>query len=142
MEATTASDSTEAAGRAPKGGSGVSRTFAIVGIVVALAIGGIVGVAVGWKVEQNRVKDDVKNVRPVGQVTAVNGNTVTVRLTTSSGTRTYVLTDSTKFDTTRSGKAGDITKGATVLVKSKRGSNGKLQATEVIILPQSSSFKK
>jgi hypothetical protein len=111
-------------------------------MVVALAIGGIIGAAIGWKVEQNRVKDDVKNVRPVGQVTAVNGDTLTVRLITSSGTRTYQLTDSTKFDASRSGSADDVAEGATVLVKSKRGSNGELQATEVVILPESSSFKK
>ena len=42
-------------------------------------VGGVVGVGIGWKLEQNRVKDDVKTIRPVGKVVAVTDDSITVR---------------------------------------------------------------
>ena len=119
----------------------VSRTSLIVGVVVALAVGGLVGAALGWKFEQNRVKDDAQNVRPFGLVTAVDANSVTVRLQTGAGgSRTYTLTGNTTVDRAEAGTSGDIVKGATVLVRT--GSGGKSEAAEVVVLPDSTTFGK
>jgi len=112
----------------------------ILSVVVALALGGLAGVVIGWKVEQSRVKDDIKNIRPVGTVTAVKGDSVTVKLKTSSGTRTYTLTGDTVVDSAETGTADDVVEGATVLVKTGRGSDGKLEAKEIIVLPDSTTF--
>ena len=84
----------QATGQGARGG-GVSRTVLIVGIVAAPVVGGLAGTALGWKIEQRRVKDDVANVRPVGKVTAVNGSSLTIALESASGTRTYVVTSAT-----------------------------------------------
>jgi hypothetical protein len=119
---------------------GVSRTVLTVGIVAALAVGGLIGVAVGWKVEQHRVKDDLANVRPVGKVTAVDGDSVTVALESSSGTRTYVITGDTVIDHARKGGTGDVAKGSTVLVKNFHNGKGQLQASEIVVLPDSSKI--
>jgi hypothetical protein len=119
---------------------GVSRTVLTLGIVVALAVGGLIGVAIGWKVEQKRVKDDVQNVRPVGKVTAVDGNSLTIALQTSTGTRTYAITGATPVDSARKGGTGDVAKGSTVLVKSFHNDKGQLQASEIVVLPDSSKL--
>jgi hypothetical protein len=112
----------------------VSRSTLIVAVLIAVVVAGIAGVAVGWKVEQRRVKDDVKNIRPVGTVTAVDDGSLTVALRTSSGTQTYAITKGTVVDRARAGEPGDVTKGSTVLVKSFR-KDGKLQASEIVVLP-------
>ncbi len=119
---------------------GVSRTMLIVGVVVALAVGGLIGVAIGWKVEQHRVKDDLANVRPVGKVTAVNGDSLTVALQSSSGSRTFVITGDTVIDRARTGGTGDVAKGSTVLVKNFHNAKGQLQASEIVVLPDSSKL--
>jgi hypothetical protein len=121
---------------APKRGMGTAAV--VVSVIAALAIGGIIGLLVGWKVEQQRVKDDVKNVRPVGTVTAVNDTSMKVALKTSSGGRTYVITSATKVDPAANGSE-NIASGDVVIVKSKKV-NGKLQATEVVILPKDTKF--
>jgi hypothetical protein len=102
----------------------------------ALVLGGIVGVAIGWKVEQNRVKEDVKNVRPVGTITAVTDDSITVNLRTGSGRRTYALTDATVIDKAESGATSDIKEGSTVFLRTRRGDNGELEAAQVIVLPE------
>jgi len=112
----------------------------ILSVVVALALGGLAGVAIGWKLEQSRVQDDITNIRPVGKITAVDDNSVTVKLNTSSGVRTYTLTDRTVVDSAKAGTSADVVNGATVLVKSGRGRDGKLEATEIIVLPKSTTF--
>jgi hypothetical protein len=117
---------------APKRGMGTAAV--VLSLIAALAIGGIVGIAIGWKVEQQRVKDDVKNVRPVGTVTAISDNSMKIALRSSSGNRTYVITGTTKVDPTADG-SDSITQGDVVIVKSKKV-NGKLEATEVVILPK------
>jgi Flp pilus assembly secretin CpaC len=132
---------TESAGQ-DKPDHRVSRTALILSVVLALALGGLAGVVIGWKVEQNRVKEDIANIRPVGQITAVNGDSVTVELNTSSGQRTYTVTDGTTVESATAGTSADVVKGATVLVKNKRGSGGKLEATEIIVLPDSTTFGK
>jgi hypothetical protein len=119
--------------------AGVSRGTLIVAVVIAVVVAGIAGVAVGWKVEQNRVKDDVKNVRPVGTVTAVDDGSLTISLQTASGTRTYVITKGTVVDRARTGELGDVTKGSTVLVKGFTA-DGKLQASEIVVLPRGSKL--
>ena len=99
-------------------------------MVAALVAGLVVGAAIGWKVEQSRVKDDVKNakaaarsgvgkrVRPFGVVTAVDASSVTIRLQTGAkGTRTFKLTGDTIVDRGVAGDTSDIAKGATVLVR-------------------------
>jgi hypothetical protein len=110
----------------------------VLSVIAALAVGGIVGLAIGWKVEQQRVKDDVKNIRPVGTVTSVNDNSMKIALKSSSGERTYVITGTTKVDSAANGSE-NIASGDVVIVKSKTV-NGKLQATEVVILPKDSKF--
>jgi co-chaperonin GroES (HSP10) len=128
-----------AAGR--KGGGGkVSRAVVIVSVVVALAIGGLVGVAVGWKVEQGRVKASVKNIRPVGEVTSVSDDAITVTLKTASGTRTYVVNSGTVVDVAKGGDLSDVEKGSKVLVKNFHNKDGKLEATEIVVLPDSTTL--
>jgi hypothetical protein len=119
--------------------AGVSRMVLVVAVLVAVVVAGIVGIAVGWKVEQSRVKDDVKKVRPVGTVTAVDDGSLTIALQTSSGTQTYAITSGTVVDRARTGEVGDITKGSTVLVKGF-SKNGKMEASEIIVLPNSSKL--
>jgi hypothetical protein len=63
----------------------------------------------GWKVEQQRVKDDVKNIRPVGTVTSVDDNSMKVALKSSSGDRTYVITGTTRVDPAANGSAKQVT---------------------------------
>jgi hypothetical protein len=118
---------------------GLSPMLAIGGMVVALIIGGLVGGVVGWKVEQNRVKDDVRNIRPVGTVTAVSDNAITVRLRTGSGERVYALTDATIIDNAEPGARSDIEEGSTVFLRTRRGSDGELEAAQVVVLPERSS---
>lgn len=120
--------------------NGVSRTVLIWSVLIATVVAGVAGLAIGWKVEQSRVKDDITDIRPVGTVTAVEDSSVTVDLLTSSGTRTYVLTDGTVVDTSESGDVSEVVEGSTVLVKNYRNRDGKLQATEIIVLPDSTTF--
>lgn len=120
--------------------NGVSRTVLVLSVLVAIVVAGVAGLAIGGKVEQDRVKDDITNIRPVGTVTAVTDNSVTVDLLTSSGTRSYVLTDETVVDSSESGDVSEVVEGSIILVKNKRDSDGKLQATEIIVLPDSTTF--
>ena len=130
--ASTSADDTAA----PKQGMGTAAV--VLSVIAALAVGGILGLAIGWKVEQQRVKDDVKNIRPVGTVTSVDDNSMKVALKSSSGDRTYVITGTTKVDPAANGSE-NIASGDVVIVKSKKV-NGKLQATEVVILPKDTKF--
>jgi len=119
---------------------GVSRTVLIRSVLIAIVVAGVAGLAIGWKVEQSRVKDDIRDIRPVGTVTAVEDSSMTVDLLTSSGTRTYVLTEGTVVGTSESGDVSEVVEGSTVLVKNYRNSDGKLKATEIIVLPDSTTF--
>ena len=122
------------------GHGGVSRMVLILGVVAALVVGGLAGTALGWKVEQRRVKNDLKDIRPVGKVTAVNGSSLTMALETSSGTRTYVITSTTAVDRARTGTTSDVKKGSTVLVKNFSNDQGHLQASEIVVLPDSTKL--
>jgi len=111
---------------------GVSRTVLIVSVVAALLLAGVAGLAIGWKVEQQRVKDDLSNIRPIGTVTAVTDDSLTLKLVTSGGNRTYVLTKDT---TIAGGDGSELAEGSTVLIRSWRGSGGKLEAKQIVVLP-------
>lgn len=109
--------------------TGVSRTTFIVSVLAALVIAGIAGLVIGWKVEQQRVKDDLSNIRPIGTVTALDDDSVTIELTTASGSKTYELTERTSV------LSGELEEGATVLIRSWRGVDGGLQANKIVVLP-------
>lgn len=125
-EAATASHATARRG-------GVTRTAWLASVVVAALVAGAAGGAIGWTVQKQRVDDDLANVRPIGRVTAVSDDEVAVTLLTSDGTRTYEITDDTAV-------SGDVAEDAVVLVRSRRGGDDQLQATEIIVLPDTSTF--
>jgi hypothetical protein len=121
----------------------------IVAAVVALAIGGMAGFAIGFKVEQNRIKSQSKSkrdqaaaraqssskkARPSGTVTAVSPTSFTIR-TSKGKNRVINISDATVVDKTSTGAATDVTQGAKVLVEGKNGSQGSFDATEIIVLP-------
>jgi len=120
--------------------NGVSRRVLVLSVLAALVVAGVAGMAIGWKVEQARVKDDLANIRPVGTVTAIEDGSVTIDLITASGTRTFALTDDTAIDTAQTGEVSDVVEGSTVLVKNRRDGDGNLQATEIIVLPETTTF--
>jgi hypothetical protein len=102
--------------------------------VVALLVGGVAGTALGWKVEQRRVKSDLENIRPIGEITGVSGDTVSVRLSSSDGSREFTVTDETVVNGATGRSAGDLARGARVLVRVRPGS-GDLEAAEIVVLP-------
>jgi hypothetical protein len=98
---------------------------------IGLVIGGIVGLGVGYKVEKNRVQDDVqrlqrqlreagattsseKVVQRVGEIKAVSGSTLTVK-TRLQGDQD-IQTTSAAFQKTAEGKTADIAVGDKILV--------------------------
>ena len=64
-------------------------------------------------------------------------NSLTIALQSSSGTRTYVVTSGTKVDRAREGTTSDVKKGSTVLVKNFTNDQGHLEASEIVVLPDS-----
>lgn len=124
----------------PTSRNGVGRSTLILSVIAAALIAGLAGLGIGAKVEQGRVKDDVKNIRPVGTVTAVTDSSVTVNLVSSKGTRTYQLTDETVVETADSTDASDVVEGSTILVKNRRDADGNLRAIEIVVLPDSTTF--
>jgi hypothetical protein len=102
-----------------------------------LLVGLVAGIAIGWKIEQNRVKSDLENIRPVGTVVAVTDESLTVHLRTGSGgERTYRLTDATVIDKADPGAASDIEDGSTVFIRTRRGDDGRVEAAQVVVLPE------
>jgi hypothetical protein len=130
---------------------GVGKGALVGGVIAALAVGVIVGGLIGWQVEKSRVQDDVKkaksvartqgaqNVRPVGVVTAVSPNSVTIRLRSTRGTKTFAVTNATKVDKGVSGTSGNVTKGAVVIVQPHVGETPP-RAAEIIVLPTSTKI--
>ena len=128
----------------------VSRGALIGGVIGALVLGVIAGGLIGWQVEKKRVEDDVasvkkrvqasaaRNLRPVGVVTAVNGDSVTLRLKSAPGSRTFRLTGSTKIDRNTSSGSSKLVKGATVIVLPDYTSASPT-ASEIVVLPSSTS---
>jgi hypothetical protein len=126
----------------------------IVAAVVALAVGGLAGFAIGFKVEQNRIKSSSKDKRasatanaqgnkrkaqPSGQVTQASATSITIK-TGKGKSRVINLSGTTVIDKVSGGTAADIPQGAKVLVQGKGGSEGSFDATEIIVLPAGSKF--
>lgn len=118
----------------------MGRGALVLVVLVAMAISGAAGVAIGWKVEQTRVKEDIENIRPVGTVTSISEDSVTVDLRTASGTRTFTVTAATVVDGARGGDVSALAEGSIILVKNRRGDGGTLQAIEIVVLPESTTF--
>lgn len=123
--------------QAPRQGMG--RTGVVLWVLGALLVGGIAGVAIGWKVEQQRVKDDLANIRPVGRITEVTDDPRTIEIRTANGTQTYQINDDTLIEAVGSDDPV-VDKGTIVLVKSKEGSGSQRVAVEVIVLPETTTF--
>ena len=119
---------------------------AIVLIAAAgIVLGGIVGLGAGWKIEQNRTKDDVKRLKAggaaaagtgalgqrVGKVSAVTDGTLTL-VTKKSGTQAIHTTTLTTVEKTAKGTPADITVGRRVLLT--------LNGNDVIVLPAGSKL--
>ncbi|MGQ0831795.1 MAG: DUF5666 domain-containing protein [Microthrixaceae bacterium] len=119
---------------------GVSRAVFFLSLAIAIAISGVAGLAIGWKVEQQRVKAEVVNIRPLGTITEVTDTSITVQLRTAKASRTYRLTPDTIIEDWTSGETSTLRKGLTVLVDSRTGPSGDLEATDVIIVPDSTTF--
>lgn len=114
--------------------AGVGRSTVIALVLAAALLAGVVGVAIGWKIEQQRVKDDIANIRPIGTVTAVADGSITVDLQGVTEDRTYQVGGETRVD---GGDLESVIEGTVVLVRSKRASNGDVEATQIIVLPES-----
>jgi len=117
---------------------GVSKGVLVVSILLTALLAGVAGLVIGWKVEQQRVKDDLANIRPIGTVTAVDDDSVTVKLSSASGTRTYEISDATIIAGEAGGDTSQLPPGSTVLVKSASGDNAK--AVEIVVLPENTTY--
>jgi hypothetical protein len=126
----------------------------IVAAVVALAVGGLAGFAVGFKVEQNRIKSSSKHKRttaaanaqgnkrraqPSGEVTQVSPTSITVK-TSNGKSRVINLSGTTVVDKVSGGTVADIPQGAKVLFQGEYASDGRFNTTEIIVLPAGSKF--
>ncbi len=126
--------------------------------VAILIVGLVVGLAAGYKIEQTRVKNDVKKVKESAKAKASSGGTTssstssqssgatlrvvgTVDSATSGSvsipvggtTRHITISPDTVVVKANSGSASDVTPGSRVVVKTKPGSL--TDASEVIVLP-------
>lgn len=126
----------------------------IVAAIVALAVGGLAGFAIGFKVEQNRIKSSkskstsavtkaaqavAKRGQPSGQVTAVSATSVTIK-NAKGKNRVINLSATTVVDKATTGTTGDLVAGATILVDGKAAADGSFDAAEIIVLPPGSKF--
>jgi len=111
-----------------------------------IVLGGIVGLGAGWKIEQNRTKDDVSRLKAgsggaavgsgplgqrVGKVSAVTDGTLTV-VTKKAGTQAVKTTTLTSVEQATKGTPADITVGRRVLLT--------LNGNDVIVLPAGSKL--
>jgi len=123
----------------------------IVAAIVALAVGGLAGFAIGFKVEQNRVKSKNKSsnaakavqparrAQPAGEVTAVSPTSVTIK-NAKGKNRVINVSPTTVIDRSTTGGATDILRGATILVQGKAAPDGSFDAAEIVVLPANSKF--
>jgi hypothetical protein len=124
----------------------------IVAAIVALAVGGLAGFAIGFKVEQNRVKSQnsksksanaaqpaARRGQPAGTVTAVTPTSVTIK-NAKGKNRVINLSSTTVIDKGSTGTSTDLVEGATILVDGKAGASGNFDAAEIIVLPAGSKF--
>ena len=120
-------------------------------VVVALigaAVGGVIGLGIGFKVEQSRTRDDVKRLQQqikdsgrsnpngpiaqrVGQVTGSSADSISLK-TKLQGAQQITTTATTPFEKTAAAKTSDIAVGRRVLV----ATGGR----EVIVLPTASKL--
>jgi hypothetical protein len=118
---------------------------------VGIVIGGVAGLGGGFKIEQNRTKSDVKQLRAelqakapgaaataggslgqrIGKITALTANTVTIQ-TKRKGIQALHTTSTTVFEQLTKGANADIAVGDRILVT--------LAAGQVIVLPSSSKL--
>jgi hypothetical protein len=150
----------------PSGGRGRARSLQqpLIAAIIALIVGLAAGFLIGWKVEQNRVKSDVDDLkarlreasaapneeppeeqpaevtasRPQGAVTAVSADSVTVD--DASGEKVIKLSSSTQVETASPGTAADVTQGAKILLKSQRTTGPNFNAQEIVVLPPVTEF--
>jgi hypothetical protein len=123
--------------------------------IVALAVGGGAGFAIGFKVEQNRIKSQAKKDdrtqpaaqqeqqprrrQPVGEVTEMRAGSLTIR--NANGRDVRINTDgSTVVETTSPGNPGSIVQGARIMVSGEGQPDGTFTAKEIVILPPNSRF--
>jgi hypothetical protein len=117
---------------------------------VGLVVGGLIGLGVGFKIEQSRTKSDVTKLQKqlrakstpkgtfsgvlgqrVGKVTATKADSITVT-TNKRGTQTIFTTSKTIFEKTARGTIADVHVGLRVLVT--------VGAKEMIVLPATSKL--
>ena len=130
-----------------KGPMQAVAVIAAVGIVV----GGLVGLGVGYKIEQSRTKSDVKKLQQqlskeksaksgvvlgalgerIGKVTASSGGSITV-LTKTGRSQELSTSASTVFETAARGTIADVNSGRRILVTPK--------GAEIIVLPADSKL--
>lgn len=127
--------------KAEGGAPGVSRKVLILAVLVTALVAGIVGAAVGWKVEQQRVKDDLALIRPIGTVVSVDEGSITVDLQTTDEDRTYQVGEGTKVDSPDGGDLSSIVEGTVVLVRGRQGDDG-TEAAQIIVLPESAARRR
>jgi hypothetical protein len=110
-----------------------------------IVIGGVVGLGAGWKIEQNRTKDDVKRLQasgkvangtgPLGQrtgkVSAITEGTLTV-VTKNKGNQAVKTTTLTNVEQASKGTPADITVGRRLLLTT--------DGHDVIVLAQGSKL--
>lgn len=115
----------------------ISRITLAVVAVAALVLGGVLGLAGGWKIEQSRVKSDIQDIRPVGTVTAVDDGSLTIDRKTSNGSRTYKINKDTSIVGVGGKKPANLVKGSIVLVDGYGVGGGDYQAKVIVVLPKS-----
>ena len=113
---------------------GPTQAIAVVA-AVGVIVGGLIGLGVGFKVEQSRTKDEVNKLQRqlankkaaspgvlvgalgqrVGTVTAKSGSTITIT-TKQRGAQTLATTATTLFESTTRGTIADVHSGRRILV--------------------------
>jgi hypothetical protein len=127
---------------------GPTQAIAVVA-AVGLVLGGLIGLGVGYKVEQSRIKSDVKKLQarlraaapattskgPLGQrvgtVSATSGSTITVT-TKKRGAQVLVTSPTTVYETAVRGTIADVRSGRRILITA--GGN------EIVVLPVASKL--
>jgi hypothetical protein len=129
------------------------------GAAAILAVGLVVGMAIGWKVEQNRAKEDIERVREqlranqpdngtpnegagpsvrvIGTVTAAVDDSVTIELA-DGNRRELAFDDALQLEKTAPAEASDLTSGTRLMWKNVEGEPE--QAAEIIILPDNTTL--
>ena len=114
---------------------------------LGLVVGGVIGLAAGYKIEKSRTQSDVKRLQNevkqgvasgtgtgplgqrVGKVTAISGTTITTS-TNKNNDQQINTSSTTSFENTATGTTKDITVGSRLLVA--------LNGANIIVLPKTS----